>query len=194
MAISKRKISNRKAAHQRSINRKSTGSRRIDIVLPPEKPLDAPPQAEKRIIHSPSVYHPPEFKKKHWRKKSMDEKREISAAQQRRKISLLEKKWRAVFYYGKYQKPDGSIPLQIGKQIALKFGYSLHQLKKFVQQALNGESFLRKVGGGRKRTIFDIANRSLREIFHEYGGELSQLTMTELVNRKGVKVVFSNSF
>ncbi len=53
---------------------------------------------------------------------------------------------------------------------------------------MHGESLWRKLGSGWKRTKFDITNRCLRKIFLDYGGELSQLTMTELVNCKGVKV------
>ena len=36
--------------------------------------------------------------------------------------------------------------------------------------------------------MFDIANISLKEIFKEYGGELSQLAMKELLLERGIKV------
>jgi predicted transcriptional regulator with HTH domain len=74
------------------------------------------------------------------------------------------------------------------KKIAEEYFLTTGTLKKLVKKALNGESLLRKKGSGPKITKFDIGNRCLKTIFEEYGGELSQLTLTELVNQKGVKV------
>ena len=97
MTFSKRKINLIKARSQRSLNRKSTGPRNITEILPPVKPKDGPPIAQKRASISPSVFHPPEFKKRRWKKKSPEERKMLFESEQRRKITLLEKKWRAVF-------------------------------------------------------------------------------------------------
>ena len=43
-------------------------------------------------------------------------------------------------------------------------------------------------GPPRQRVKFDTANRCLKDIFQEYGGELSQLAMKELLHDRGVKV------
>ena len=190
MAYSKRKQSTIKASLSRSKFHRSSGSRKIDIVLPATKPLDGPPMHDKRQSQIPRIYHPPEFKKTKWKKKSPGEKKHLSLLEMKKKVKTLEKKWYAAFCYGRHQKEDGTVSPRIGRMLVAQHGYSLKQIRLFIQKANNGESLWRKSGSGRKKTTFDIANRCLQEIFREYGGELSQLTMTELVNRKGVKVWF----
>lgn len=188
MAFSKRKRSNIKASLIRSQKHNSSGSRKIDIILPAIKPLFGPPQNEKRVVNSPPLYHPPEFKQRRWHKRSDEEKKQKSKFEEMKRLRQLEKKWNAVFTYARYQKADGSIPSGLGKTISSKCGYSLKHLKELFLKAKCNGSLLRNPGGGRKKTIFDTANQSLKEVFQEYGGELSQLTLTELVNKKGVKV------
>lgn len=188
MPYSKRKISCMKASQQRSLLHNSSGSRRIDVVLPAINPINKPPEVDKRISQVPSIYHPPSFKQRRWRKKTKEEKRQFTLSEQRKKLIALEKKWYAIFCFAQHQKEDGSIPTRIGNLIASRHGYTLKQLKNLVKSVMKGGSLLRLPGSGRKRTKFDVGNRCLHEIFQEYGGELSQLALTSLANQKGLKV------
>lgn len=188
MAYSKRKKSSLAASKQRSLNRKSTGTRRIDIVLPAVNPIDGPPVSEKRSIRAPTTYHPPVIKQRKWKKKTPEQKKQFSLSEQRKKLLTLEKKWYAIFCFARHQKEDGSISKRIGNIIASRHGYSYKQLKNMIEKVQKGGSLIRSPGGGRKKTKFDIGNRCLHDIFQEYGGELSQLTLTELINQKGLKV------
>ena len=178
-----------KANTFQSAKKTSSGSQRKGIVLAAPKALDTPPLHEKRICTSPKVYHPPEMKKKRWKKKTKKEKERDFSHQEWVRVNSLERRWRAVAAYCRRQSMfRGFISNQDAKKIAEEYNLTLETLKRLVEKALKGESLLRKSGSGQKVTKFDIGNRCLKEIFDEYGGELSQLTLTELVNRKGVKV------
>ena len=63
-----------KANTFQSAKKTSSGSQRKGIVLAALKALDTPPLHEKRICTSPKVFHPPEMKKKRWKKKTKEEK------------------------------------------------------------------------------------------------------------------------
>ncbi len=132
MAYSKRKKSNMKASLNQSKFHRSSGSRKIDIVLPPSKPLDGPPVQEKRVSQVPRIYHPPEFKKARWKKKSPGEKKQLSLLEMQKKVKLLEKKWYAAFCYGRHQKEDGTVSPRIGRMLVVQHGFSLKQIRLFI--------------------------------------------------------------
>jgi hypothetical protein len=188
MPHSKSKLKSLAANHVRSKKRSSSGPRQIEIVLPAIHPIDSSPLNEKQQSASPVRYAPPEKKHRSWKKKSQAEKKKKMSCHERVKFASLERKWRAVAEYCQKENIEGFISDSEARKIAEAYNMSLKTLRRTVQSAMKGESLLRKPGSGRKITKFDIGNRCLKEIFFEYGGELSQLTLTELVNRKGVKV------
>lgn len=148
MTHSKRKKASLIASKQRSLLHNSSGTRKIDVVLPAVNPIDAPPLSEKRVSQSPSNYHPPEFKQRHWKKKTPEQKQQITLSEQRKKLFSLEKKWYAIFCYARFQRDDGSIPTRLGNSIASKHGYTLKQLKNLAKQVKDGRSLVRMPGCG----------------------------------------------
>jgi hypothetical protein len=131
-------------------------------------------------------YHP-HVKQRRFRKKTPEEKRKRQHCRDSLRIYHLEKKWNAVVAY--YEcKYNGKVSSKDLKRICLEFGISKYQLKQLVKNAREKMSLARRPGSGRKRTKFDLVNRTLRDIVLDYGCELSQLTFTELVRQRGISV------
>ena len=100
---------------------------------------------------------------------------------------MLEKKWHVVVEYYQNQK-DGRVSNQDRRRICEQASISEHQLSMYLQRIDKTGTLDRVPGSGRKRQKFDLVNQTLREVVKEYEFQLSQLTLTELVRRRGVSV------
>ena len=137
-----------KANSIRSVKKSSSGPRKIDIILPASNPIDGNPCHEKRQSLPPLMYHPPEPKKKRWKKKSAEEKKKEVSLQESLRLSILERRWRAVGEYYQKQSIDGIISSREMKRIAEDYNMTISTLKILVKKAGNGESLSRKKGSG----------------------------------------------
>ena len=95
---------------ERTSRHSSSGSRTIDEILPAKRPIEAPPTSPKRISTLPTLYKPPEFKKRIFKKRSKEEIARMKETISLRAIHQLERRWLAVCHFSKHQRYDGSIP------------------------------------------------------------------------------------
>lgn len=186
------------AAGKRSELRKSTGPRSIDIILPAINPIDALPSKRKRDSVEPLRYVE-QFKERKRPKRFPSTKFQSDTGRRVLRsastimnnlddIMDLEKKWSAVLDYSCSCHPDGSIPRNVGNAIAKEFGVTLQTLSNWYWKAKKQGTLIRKQGSGRKPILFDTANRSLKEIYMEFGGALSQWTLSVLLREKNLTV------
>lgn len=193
---SKGKRQTKAAIAKRKENHKPTGPRFINEVLPANNP-DSPPENEKRESKEVKRYRPEaNFKPRLNRVKSSNLTLEpgrkfVRSNIQAARMALpviddVERKWLAIVNYAILIDPK-SPSLSLSKSqmdsVGAKFGVNGKTVKNWFDNAMKGNSMLRNDGSGRNKTVFDIANQSLHEIINEYGGALSQATLTHLVKQ-----------
>ena len=151
------------ASKIRSLLCKPTGTWKIDIILPAQKPIDASPLHQKRQSDSPVRYL--ENTTRRERKSPLASKYNSDAGRKtiRSAIAMLsmcnndirnlETKWCAVLKYSSSCRPDGSIPRNIGRSIASDYNITFNTLVSWYQKAKNQGTLLRKEGSGRKQFI-----------------------------------------
>jgi hypothetical protein len=201
MGKTKKQRQTHEAHKNRSILCNSSGPRSKNSFpqLFPCKAINAPPKDLKRKRYPPEVFSSPINLKR--RKKKLKAKFEEPLRQtlrsdimclRRSEASLLKVKlkWIAICRV-KENMIDGKVSKRIYQSLSREFNVSDRTLRNWVSQANQGYSMMRDDGSGRKEFKFDSGERTLREIYDEYGGELSQATLTELICVKGETLNYS---
>jgi hypothetical protein len=145
-----------------------------------------PSSTQRKRAHPVSLpLHEPQQKRYRFRKKSVQMKCDEKKVTQTKAFQRLEMKWLAVarFYqYRQHISPSHDVQQWICQELSL----TTRHLHNLVKRANNTGTLIRKSGSGRPANKFELVNEALQNIFRLYGGELSQLTFTELLKQEGI--------
>lgn len=185
--LSKAKRKTLAATRARTSRSNSTGPRRIDVVLPALRPLDAPPRGTKRLREASVRYEASERPRKRRRTDSNHEygrqgsRSDLAVALQAAGVlNNLERKWAAVSAVSRYEREDGTVSKVAMQDVASKAKVKPKTLSRWKARADAGESLVRLEGSGRPLAVWDCAVQSLREAYDIYGGFLSQQALAEI--------------